>query len=422
MALTDRQCRLTPTDRLQKLSDGGGLQLWIQPKPVGSRLWRLAYRFSGKQKLLALGAYPIITLAEARKARDEAKRLLASGIDPSEVKKQAKAAAVAEGEAAITFRQIAEEYVAKKVKEARADATLFKLNWLLEFAYPALGDKPIRQIRTPEVHAVLKEVEARGRFETARRLRATIGSVFRHAMATGRADMDPTVALHGALTKPPVRSRAAVTEAKAFAALLRAVDGFDGQPTTTAALKLMALLFPRPGELRFAEWPEFDLDQAVWTVPAERMKMRRSHQVPLSRQALAILNALKPITGRGRYVFPSVRTTAKPLSETTLNAALRRLGYGADDATPHGFRASASTLLNESGRWNPDAIERQLAHEEGNKVRRAYARSPHWDERIEMMQWWADYCDELKNADRATPQRDNTAPLPSANRAGRAIR
>lgn len=240
-----------------------------------------------------------------------------------------------------------------------------------------------------DVLAALQKVERRGRHETARRLRSTIGSVFRYAVATTRADNGPTFALRGALTTPVVKPRAAVTDPRAFGALLRAIDGFDGQPTTHAALKLMALLFPRPGELRMAEWTEFDLDAAVWTIPAMRTKMRRVHRVPLPRQAVPILKALGEVTGNGRLVFPCVRTTARPISENTLNAALRRLGYSKDQATAHGFRATASTLLNESGKWNADAIERQLAHVENNDVRRAYARGEHWAERVQMMTWWS---------------------------------
>lgn len=243
---------------------------------------------------------------------------------------------------------------------------------------------------------VLREVEKRGRHESARRLRSTIGSIFRYAIATVRADTDPTVALQGALIKPTVTPRAAVTDPKAFGALLRAIDAFDGQPTTHAALKLMALLFPRPGELRAAEWPEFDFKKDVWIIPASRMKMRRPHQVPLSKQTVAVLRSLQEITGSGTLLFPSLRAHDRPISDNTLNAALRRLGYSKEEASAHGFRATASSLLNESGKWHPDAIERQLAHIENNDVRRAYARAEHWKERVKMMQWWADYLDRLK--------------------------
>jgi len=394
LPLTDTECRSTkPGPSLRKLSDGGGLQLWAFPN--GAKLWRVAYRFEGKQKLLAIGPYPTISLAGARRARDDAKRLLKSGEDPSAVKKQLKAVLAAQGD---TFRAVAEEFVGKLRREGRADATLAKTEWLLEFAYPKLGKLPIKEIAAPDVLKVLRDVEMRGRHESARRLRSTIGSVFRYAVATARAENDPTFALRGALTKPTVKPRAAIVNERAFGALLRAVDGFNGQPATHAALKLMALLFPRPGELRAAEWPECDFDKAVWTIPATRTKMRRPHHVPFSPQAVAILKDLQAITGYGKLVFPSVRTVLRPISENTLNAALRRLGYTQDEATAHGFRATASTLLNESGLWSPDAIERQLAHVESNDVRRAYARGEHWDERARMMVWWADQLDAWRQS------------------------
>jgi integrase len=392
MALTDMKCRnVRPDDKLQKLSDGGGLQLWVSPK--GGRLWRLAYRFHGKQKLLALGTYPALSLAAARAAREEAKEQLATGIDPSEVKKDRKAL---EADRDDTFRRIAEEYVFKLKREGRAESTIKKLEWLLDFAYPMLGERSIKMIDAPLVLKVLREVEVRGRYESARRLRSTIGSVFRYAIATARADADPTSALQGALIKPTVTPRAAIVDPKAFGALLLVIDDFEGQPTTQAALKLMALLFPRPGELRPAEWSEFDFENAVWAIPAARMKMRRPHRVPLPSQAITILNELRKISGSGSLLFPGIRSSTRAISDNTLNAALRRLGYAKDEATAHGFRATASSLLNESGKWHPDAIERQLAHIENNDVRRAYTRGEYWDQRVEMMQWWADYLDELR--------------------------
>ncbi|MBI1330929.1 MAG: tyrosine-type recombinase/integrase, partial [Alphaproteobacteria bacterium] len=295
-----------------------------------------------------------------------------------------------------TFRVIAEEHLARVEKEGRADTTITKTKWLLEFAYPLIGDLPITQVGAPAVLNVLRQVEARGRYESARRLRSTIGTVFRYAIATARAETDPTIALRDALIRPKVTSRAAITEPKAFGGLLRAIDSFEGQPETRAALKLLALLFPRPGELRLAEWNEFDIEKAVWNIPAARMKMRRPHRVPLARQTSALLKALREISDGGAFLFPSIRTNERPISDGTLNAALRRLGYSKDEVTPHGFRATASSLLNESGKWHPDAIERQLAHVESDDVRRAYARGEHWNERVEMMQWWADYLDKIK--------------------------
>jgi integrase len=333
-----------------------------------------------------------LPLADARKHRDEAKRLLSDGIDPSEAKKQAKRA---QAESADTFRSIAEEYVSKRTLEGRSQATLTKLEWLLSLAYPKLGSRSIRDIAAPDVLEVLQKVEARGRYETARRLRSTIGSVFRYAMATARAEADPTIALKGALIVPRVRSHAAITKPDPLGGLLRAIETYDGQPSTRLALKLLALLFTRPGELRLAEWSEFDLQRRVWTIPESRMKMRRPHRVPLSSQAICLLEELRKISDGGDLLFPSVRVSTRPLSDNTLNAALRRLGYAGDEMTAHGFRATASSLLNESGKWHPDAIERQLAHVESDDVRRAYARAEFWDERVRMMQWWADYLDEL---------------------------
>jgi integrase len=393
MPLTDLECRKAkPAEKLAKLSDMGGLQLWVYPN--GSKFWRLAYRFAGKQKVLALGRYPATSLLNARMERDKAKLLLEDGSDPSHVKKVARLEREFPGD---SFEIVAKEYLDKLRREGRTEATLGKIEWLLSFAMPVLGPISVSAIRPIEILAILRGVERRGRYETARRLRSTIGAVCRYAVATARATADPTAPLQGALTTPKVKPRAAVTDPRAFGGLLRAIDGFDGQPTTGAALKLMSLLFPRPGELRAAEWSEFDLEGAVWTIPADRMKMRRPHRIPLSSQALTILHDLRAITGRGLLAFPSIRTVRRPMSENTMNAALRRLGYSKDDATPHGFRATASTLLNESGKWSADAIERQLAHIENNDVRRAYARGEHWDERVKMISWWADYLDQLKS-------------------------
>lgn len=355
MALSDVKCRNTrPASKLQKLSDGGGLQLWVQPS--GTRLWRLAYRFEGKQKLLSLGSYPVISLADARQARDEAKRLLKAGADPAQQRKFQKASSPKD-----TFRSIADEYVDKLKKEGRADRTISKVKWLLDFAHPTIGDRCIREIDPATILTALRRVEVRGRYESARRLRSTIGSVFRYAIATARAEADPTFALRGALISPTVTPRAAITEPKALGGLLRAIETFDGQPTTRAALKLMALMFPRPGELRAAEWEEFDFESSVWAIPEARMKMRRPHRVPLARQTVNILTQLKEISGAGALRLPSVLSPSRPISDNTLNTALRRMGYSKDEATAHGFRATASTLLNECGKWHPDAIERQLA-------------------------------------------------------------
>jgi integrase len=341
MALTDTAIRAAkPLEgRTLKLSDGGGLQLWIAPS--GSKLWNIAYRYGGKQLKLSLGAYPAVGLKQAREQRDAAKRLLAAGVHAGQ---QKRTAALTKANAeANTFAVIADELLAKKTREGLAPATIQKVQWLLDFARPVLGTRPIADIMAPEILAVLRGVEGRGRHETAKRLRSTIGECFRYAVASGRADTDPTSALKGALTAPKVRHRAALTEPKAFSGLLRAIGAYEGSPEVRAALQLLALTFVRPGELRAAEWNEFDLEKAEWTIPPARMKMRRSHRVPLAPQAITILRELHAVTGLGKLLFPSVRSPSRCISENTINAALRRMGFTKDEMTGHGFRAVAST-------------------------------------------------------------------------------
>jgi integrase len=391
--LTDVAVRTTKsTQTLAKLSDGHGLQLWVYPD--GAKRWRLAYRFMGKQKVLALGVYTDVTLKEARERGEEARRILASGQDPSIARRAARAATIAAS--ANTFDVLATELLAKKKREAKAPQTLEKIEWLIRLASPAIGARPITDITAPEVLRVLRTVEARGRHETARRLRSTIGEVFRYAVASGRAKADPTEALKGALTVPVSQNRAAIIEPMAFGGLLRAIYGYEGAPETREALKLLALTFVRPGELRAAEWTEFDLDTGVWSIRGERMKMKQAHRVPLAPQAVAMLRELLTITGRGRFLFPSIRSSVRCMSENTINAALRRLGFKKDEMTGHGFRSTASSILNECGLWNADAIERQLAHVDSDSVRRAYARADFWDERVRMMTYWADRLDEMR--------------------------
>ena len=402
MALTELAVRSAKAEgRITKLSDGGGLQLWVTGD--GAKRWRLAYRYAGGQKVLAIGVYPAVGLKDARTARQDAKRLLSEGIDPSSAKRQAKAAQASS--AANTFEAIGAELVHKKRREGKAANTVAKSEWLLSLALPAIGARPIKEITAPDILAVLRKVELRGKLETARRLRATIGQVFRYAVATGRADADPTGALAGAIASPVVRHRAAIVGPKAYGALLRSIVSYEGSPETVAALELLALTFVRPGELRSAEWSEFDLDAALWSIPEEKMKMRRPHRVPLAPRAVAILLDLQAITGRVRFLFPSVRSATRCMSENTINAALRRLGFRQDEMTAHGFRSAASSILNESGLWNPDAIERQLVHVDNDGVRRAYARADFWDERVRMMNWWADKCEELRRGGAVVPLR-----------------
>lgn len=387
MALSDLQIKaFRPSERPVKHSDGGGLHLLVSP--TGSKLWRVSYRFGGKQKLLSLGAYPTVSLADARARRDEAKTLLKRNIDPSEKSKLDRIALT--HSRATTFDAVAEELLAKAEREGKADATLTKKRWLLSLVQSDIGARPITAISAAEILVPLRRVEAKGNYETARRLRAVIGQVFRFAIATARAENDPTYGLRGALTVPAVTHRAAFTNWTGFGGLLRAIDGYDGSDDTRAALKLLALLYPRPGELRLAEWSEIDLAKRTWTIPATRTKMRREHRKPLSAAAAAILETVRGRSGSSRHIFPAIHTGLRPMSENTLNGALRRLGFGKDEMTSHGFRASASSLLNESGLWHADAIEAELGHVGADEVRRAYHRAVYWDERVKMADWWAE--------------------------------
>lgn len=393
MALTALEVRSAKgKERPYKISDSGGLYLFVQP--TGRRYWRLAYRWAGKQQTMALGIFPDVSLADARAKRDDVRKVLAEGRNPVSVaKEEAAAARLAEQ---ITFRVVAEDWYAKCEREGRAPITLQKQKWLLGFAYPLLGDRPINRISAHEVYEVLRSIEAKGHFETARRLRGTCGQVFRYAVATGRAERDVCADLRGSLTTPKVRHLAAITKPTEAGELMCAIDGFDGYRVTHVALRLAPHLFVRPGELRQAEWADFDFDEKVWTIPADKMKMRRPHCVPLSRQALSIIEEIKPVSGKHRYLFPCQGKRDRPMCENTLNLALQRLGYGGSRMTTHGFRSMASTLLNESGRWSSDAIERQLAHVDSNSVRRIYARGDYWDERVRMMQAWSDELERLR--------------------------
>jgi integrase len=391
MPLTDLQIRRAASANLAKLSDGGGLQLWVFPD--GAKRWRLAYRFDGKQRVLALGVYPEVCLREAREAREAARKLLAGGVDPN---RQRKLDTIIKAEARTnTFAAIAAEHLEKKRREGKAQATLEQIEWCYRTANEVIGPRPIGEVKPAEILALLKAVESRGRVHTARRLRAKIGEVFRYAIASGRAEIDPTVALAGALVEHKAKNFAAVTEEKPLGELLRAIDDYAGAPETRIALQLLALTFVRPGVLRAAEWAHFNLTDAVWTIPAEAMKMRRALAVPLAPQACMLLEKLRLITGKGKYLFPSIRSGLRPMSENTLNGALRRLGYAKDEATAHGFRSAAATLLNESGLWHADAIEAQMAHIVGG-VRGVYVRGDYWPERVRMMAAWADTLDRLR--------------------------
>lgn len=382
-----------PRDKDYKLSDRDGLYLLV--KTTGIRYWRMNYRFGGQQRTLSFGRWPEILLGDAREMLLEARRQLAKGLDPLE---QARLERIAKSIAATnTFQAVAEEWLEKIEKEGLAPITLKKARWLLAQTYPALGRRPISEITAHELLLVLKKIEASKRYDTANRIRSTCSQVFRYAIATARAERDICSDLRGALVTPRTNHRAAITTAADAGALLRAVEDYEGNALTRIALRLLPHLFVRPGELRWAEWSEFDFDKAVWTIPDHKMKMRRPHAVPLSRQALAIIGEIEHDASYSGFLFPSLRALDRPMSDNTINAALRRLGFSKDQMTGHGFRAMAATLLNEMGIWNPDAIERQLAHADGNSIRRAYARGQYWEERVRMMQQWSDYIDQLRD-------------------------
>ena len=375
-----------------KKTDAKGLYLEVFPN--GSKLWRYKYRYTGKQKRLALGRYPDVGLAEARRRRDDARRQLDAGTDPLAERKHDKLVAVFN--AANTFGEIAKEYIDKQVAQGQADATTQKANWLLEQLQP-IAAFPVADLKPIDVLAALKRIEAKGKYETARRCRSFAGRVFRYAIATARCESDPSSLLRGALIVPKVKHHAAILDPKQMGELLRSIDAYTGHAITRLAMQVLPHVMARPGELRMAEWSEFDLDDAVWKISAERMKMRRPHEVPLSRQAVAYLQQLFVLTGPDGYVFPAFHTSRRPLSENTVNQAFRRMGYAAGEVTAHGLLTTASTLLNESGKWSPDAIERSLAHADANSVRAIYNRGRYWDERVAMHQWWSDQLDMLRD-------------------------
>ncbi len=402
MALTDIEVKKAKsTDKPMKLTDGGGLFLQVQPN--GSKYWRLAYRFGGKQKTLALGVYPDVSLADARGRRDDARKLLANDADPCAVKQAQKAAK--NEKAANSFEVIAREWHVRKSPTwatSNADAIIQRL---INDAFPWLGNRPIADITPPELLKVLRRIEERGAVESAHRMRNYCGQIFRYAIATGRAERDASADLRGALPPPIKEHRAAITDPKAAAELLRAMDSYQGSFITKCALRLAPLVFVRPGELRKAEWAEIDLDKAEWNIPPARMKMREPHLVPLSTQAVEILRDLYALTGNGRYVFPGARTNGRPMSDNAILAALRRMGFAKDEMSGHGFRAMARTILDEVLGVRPDFIEHQLAHAVRDPNGRAYNRTAHLAERRKMMQQWSDYLDKLKAGAEVIPLR-----------------
>lgn len=407
MPLTDTAIRRAkPQARAVKLFDGGGL--YLEVNLAGGKWWRWKYRFGGKEKRLSLGVYPDVSLKAAREKRDTARQQLAAGIDPGQARRAEKLAQAG----AESFEAIAREWHAKFSPGWVASHGDRILKRLEKDLFPWLGKRPIAEIKAPELLAVLRRIESRGALETAHRAMQNCGQVFRYAVATGRAERDPTGDLRGALPAPKEKHHASIIEPKRIGELLRAIDAYEGFFATKCALRLAPLVFVRPGELRKAQWREFDLDKAEWRIPAERMKMREQHIVPLSRQAVAILRELEPLTNKAIpskpdapcYVFPGGRSRERPMSENAILAALRRMGYAKDEMTGHGFRSMASTLLHEQG-WNHQVIERQLAHAERNAVSAAYNFAEHLPERRKMMQAWADYLDGLKASAEVIPIR-----------------
>ncbi|MGE0774311.1 MAG: tyrosine-type recombinase/integrase [Sphingomonadaceae bacterium] len=393
MALTDAEIRaFQRLDTPYKRADGGGLYLEVFPN--GSKLWRWKFRANGKEKRRALGVYPTVSLKVARQRRDAERAKLDGGFDPAIERKRGKA--TAKLSAATTFAAIAREYIdSKMIGEDRAPATISKAHWFLEQLEPAIGNMPVADVDPQMLLGALKRLEAKGRHETAKKCRSFASRVFRYGVATGRCKADPAHLLQGALITPKARHYAAILEPAKLSQLLRAIEEFSGGPITKAALRIAPHVFVRPGELRHAEWSEFDVTEGLWNLPAARMKARRPHAVPLSRQVRHMLAELRVLTGTGKYVFPSAYGASRPMSENTLNASFRRMGFTKDEVTAHGLRATASTLLNESGLWSPDAIERALAHGESNATRGAYHRGLHWEERVRMAQWWSDFLDKL---------------------------
>lgn len=400
MPLTDTACKNAkpkPDGKPAKYADEKGMYLLVNQT---GKYWRLDYRYANKRKTLAIGVYPNVTLKDAREKRDEARRLLAEDIDPGEHRKVTKASKILQAEN--SFEAVAREWFTK-FKPTWTDGHAERILRRLERdIFPWLGSRPIADIDAPELLTNLQRIERRGAIETAHRAMQNTSQIFRYAIATGRAKYNPAADLTGALAPTIKTSFPTITDPAKIAELLRAIDGYQGTLATQCALKLAPLVFVRPGELRQAEWCEIDLENALWIIPAARMKMREKHVVPLSRQAIAILSELKPLTGNGRYVFPGARSNGRPMSENTVNAALRRLGYDKDTMTGHGFRHMASTLLNEQG-WNRDAIERQMAHAERNSIRATYNYAEYLPERNKMMQAWADYLDSLKAGAKVTP-------------------
>ena len=392
-----------PKEKFYKLSDSDGLYLHVTEK--GGKLWRFRYRFEGKEKLLAFGSYPEISLLDARQKRDEARRLLAHGIDPGAVRKAQKQAKVEDKE---TVEVIAREWH-EKFKSTWTEGHADKLLRCLERdVFPWIGTRPIKEIKAPELLTVLRRVESRGVLEGAHRVRGICNMIFRYAISTGRAERNPAQDLIGSLPPAKEKHLAAITEPKEVRELLLVIEGYVGSYVVKLALQLSPLVFVRPGELRHMEWREVDFENALWSIPAEKMKMREPHLVPLSKQAIKILKELQKLTGTSQYAFPSGRTYDRPMSNNAILAALRRMGYTKEEMTPHGFRAMARTIIDEVLQIRPDFIEAQLAHRVSDPLGRSYNRTHHLNERRKMMQTWADYLDGLKAGAKVLPFKKTT--------------
>ncbi len=388
MKLSEIKLRnLRPLTKQYKIYDGQGLYVIITPQ--GRKYFRYDYKFQGKRKTISLGVYPAVSLKQARSKLIKVKYLLGKGIDPATQRMRLK------NESSDCLEEIAREWFRIKQKNWTDKHAKTVIRRLETFVFPFIGKIPVKKISPPHLLEVLRKIEAQGKYETAHRVKQICGQIFRFAIATGKADRDPSADLKGALVTVKPRRMPTILDPEKIGQLLRAIDGYEGNIIVKYALRLAPLLFVRSGELRHAEWKEFDLKQAQWQIPAEKMKIKRSHIVPLSRQAVAILNEINAITGDMKYVFPGMRTPKRPISDNTLNAALRRLGYTKDEIVIHGFRSMASTILNEQG-WDPNAIERQLAHVDSNSVRAAYNYAQYLPVRRQMMQAWADYLDKLK--------------------------
>ncbi|CAM3239129.1 tyrosine-type recombinase/integrase [Asticcacaulis taihuensis] len=401
MALSDMAARnARPKAKPFKLYDEDGLYLFISP--AGGKYWRVKYRWQSAEKTLSVGSYPEITLKEARERRDDARVLLAHGVDPYQERKRLEKAKILEKSS--TLRVVAAEFIEKKRKDGFSNKTLYKMEWFFSLVEKDLGDQALNDLMPYEILQAIRKVEENGHYETANRIRGFLSRVFRYGVLTGRAATNPAAELGEALIKPKVRHHAAIVDPSAFGQLLRDIDAYNGFIGTRLALKLAPHVFVRPGELRSAEWKDMDRDNCVWKIPAERMKMREPHSVPLSRQSLAILNQAHLRFGNYTLVFPARKSWRKPMSDVTLNKALRTMGYSNEEMVSHGFRSTASTLLNESRLWAPETIELALSHVD-DSVRGIYQRSQFWDERVEMAQWWSDYLDHLKaGVDIQTPK------------------